>query len=242
MRTRAPLTGTLAAPASRLSRHFPERNRCGVYCRRRADRFPRTIGGDYRCPLRPQTKSCVLRPAHSAPSGGRRTTQTCTPRQSVGSHKSPILFAPRATSTEREMLVGSPGNTTQIVFECIVPTSAVVDRHRVARRRACWKAASDHPLFCKRGAWSSQLCITRGKTADTNDNHPANARTVLKQMTDARNRTIGARLPPGADCGAGRRIQAGRHGLWLAERLNPLVVTATEVDVLYVADAPLLRV
>jgi hypothetical protein len=79
------------------------------------------------------------------------------------------------------------------------------------------------------------------KTHASND-HPSNARRVLKQMSNARDRTIDALVLPSANGRTNRRIQSGRNHFWLAERLEPLVVAAAEIDVLYVADFPRLRV
>ena len=55
-------------------------------------------------------------------------------------------------------------------------------------------------------------------------------------MSNARDRTIDAMVLPGANCRTNRRIQSGRNHLRLAERLDPLVVAAAEIDVLYVTD------
>ena len=61
-------------------------------------------------------------------------------------------------------------------------------------------------------------------------------------MPNARHRTIDALVLPGVNCRTNRRIESGKNDLWLAERLEPLVVVAAEVDMLYVADFPRLRV
>ena len=55
-------------------------------------------------------------------------------------------------------------------------------------------------------------------------------------MSNARDRTIDARVLPNVDGRTHRRIGSGRNGLWLAERLDPLLVAAAEIDVLHVAD------
>jgi len=61
-------------------------------------------------------------------------------------------------------------------------------------------------------------------------------------MSDARYRTIDALVLPGVNCRANRRIECGRNHFWFAKRLDPLVVAAAQVDMLYVADFPRLCV